>query len=213
MFQLDIPPQGHFVLEWWADWRADEQGVLVTCRGEVPLDDSPPPDGQPIRLSGGFMAEHTFLAPFDQTQGDSPRLWPIATNITWNCEPSSKAFRRLRGQLRQIEREAETDDMQRELPFLRRDHAMTQKKPGRRGYSDLDYALFARSYLRHVEARTRPLIPTLAEEWSISSDTASRRLRQARKRGLLTDPPTPGVPGGELTAEGLAVLRRSGYSA
>ncbi|MER6175493.1 hypothetical protein [Streptosporangium sp. NPDC001681] len=80
-----------------------------------------------------------------------------------------------------------------------------QPRPGGAGRPDRFFALVARAYANHARYGKGSPIPWLAEQTGADRRTAENWVRQARKRGLLTDP-TPGVGGGELTEKAKGLL-------
>jgi hypothetical protein len=72
-------------------------------------------------------------------------------------------------------------------------------------YSDLYYALLAYDYVELV-GTTRHPVEDLARHWQRPRDTISGWLVEARKRGLLSEPPDR-KPGGSLTDRAWNVLK------
>jgi len=77
-------------------------------------------------------------------------------------------------------------------------------RPGRAGQNPVFYAEWARRYVDALDATSRPLAD-LARRWSLSEGAIRGYLHEARRRGLLTEPP-PGKAGGRLTVEALKLL-------
>lgn len=80
-------------------------------------------------------------------------------------------------------------------------------RPGRAGRSDQYYAGLASAYVNLVEAGSDRPNACLASEYSLNVQTVTSQLAEARRRGLLSKPPTPGCAGGDLTDKGKAALR------
>ncbi|HWT78643.1 MAG TPA: hypothetical protein VN648_07550 [Candidatus Methylomirabilis sp.] len=78
------------------------------------------------------------------------------------------------------------------------------RRPGRRGRDDLFYAGWAAKYLDSVATGPAPLA-RLADKEHLNESTIRGILQEARRRGLLTEPP-PGRAGGQLTDKALALL-------
>jgi hypothetical protein len=78
-------------------------------------------------------------------------------------------------------------------------------RPGRRGRPDREYAELAAAYVHVLETSPHP-VQALAEKLAFSPSTVANMLSEARRRGLLTRPSTPGQPGGELTPRARDVL-------
>jgi hypothetical protein len=95
---------------------------------------------------------------------------------------------------------------------------LATRRPGRRGHPDHFYALWADTYLRHVDSGSRRAIQELAQappvevEGYVSTGervapaTIRSILREARRRGLLSEAPN-GRAGGELSAKARRLLK------
>lgn len=89
--------------------------------------------------------------------------------------------------LTEVYQDMEAESQTREWPF-----------PGASGHSDEKYAHLAYLYLKLIwQAKPNP-IDELAIHMNCDRETASSRLSEAKKRGLLTGP-RQGVMGGKLT--------------
>lgn len=91
--------------------------------------------------------------------------------------------------------------------------AVVTPRPGRRGRSDLYYALTAQEYVLSLTAEPDTPIRHMTNEAGghVTADELRARLRRARERGLLTSAP-PGRPGGELTEKAERLLQDAGLS-
>lgn len=72
---------------------------------------------------------------------------------------------------------------------------------------DLFYAQLARDYVRAL--RGAAPIKAVAAKWYKAPRTVQNALTEARGRGLLTDSPEPGKPGGQLTSKAKKILREA----
>jgi hypothetical protein len=87
--------------------------------------------------------------------------------------------------------------------------ARLDARPGRRGRADIEYAEYAAEYAVLVADGAIHPVATLAERRNYSRQTVSNALYEARRRGLLTEPPVRGRAGGQLTAKALGLLREA----
>jgi hypothetical protein len=72
--------------------------------------------------------------------------------------------------------------------------AESVQRPQIREHPPEHYEEVARVYLAALEAKVRPT-GAVAERWGVGRSMASRYVATARERGLLDDPPGPGVAG------------------
>ena len=79
---------------------------------------------------------------------------------------------------------------------------------GRKGRPDHFYAKIAATYVRADKAGRGTHNQILATRHRLPLHQVPDMVRQARRRGLLTPPPSPGVPGGILTAKAEALLKK-----
>jgi hypothetical protein len=70
---------------------------------------------------------------------------------------------------------------------------------------DLFLAYLATRYVE-LSLETSAVVPALVKEFGRATDTMRDLLRAARKRGLLSDPPSPGRAGGHLLPEAIRIL-------
>lgn len=100
---------------------------------------------------------------------------------------------------------------------LSRAETPVRRRPGRKGRSDLYFAVWAAAYVDLVERGIRTPIKELAANpplplapWSLdgkaSRHTIADIVAEARTRGLLTAPALPGRAGGELTERAKRLL-------
>jgi hypothetical protein len=82
-----------------------------------------------------------------------------------------------------------------------------QRRPGRRGRSDLFYAEVAARYVEFTRSSSTAT-KDLAGALQSSPSSARDLLSEARRRNLLTRPPVKGRQGGELTEKAIEILRR-----
>jgi hypothetical protein len=88
--------------------------------------------------------------------------------------------------------------------------AIDIRRPGRRGRPDIEYAELARDYVRIVATPgVSPLKRLKAERQFLSESQLRNLLYEARRRGLLTDPPQKGKAGGDLTHKALSLLEQA----
>jgi hypothetical protein len=80
------------------------------------------------------------------------------------------------------------------------------KRPGRTGKGDLHYARVAAAYVQLLD-QPKPVV-LLAKRLKLSPSQVRSILYEARRprRGLLTNPPVKGRPGGELTPKAMELL-------
>jgi hypothetical protein len=78
------------------------------------------------------------------------------------------------------------------------------KRPGRAGRGDVHYARVATQYVGVLD-QPKPLI-ALAKQLRLKPSQVRSMLYEARRRGLLTDPPVKGRAGGELTKKAHDIL-------
>jgi len=78
------------------------------------------------------------------------------------------------------------------------------RRPGRRGRNDAPYASLAAEYVKRLASTTTP-VKDLALEMHFSDHRIRNMLAEARRRGLLTRPPS-GKSGGQLTEKAVALL-------
>jgi hypothetical protein len=76
---------------------------------------------------------------------------------------------------------------------------------GRKGRSDLDFAIIARDYAALIEGEVEHVADVLADQLHLSPSTVRGLVWQARKRGLLTPAPA-GQEGGALTGRAKGIL-------
>ena len=83
-----------------------------------------------------------------------------------------------------------------------------ERRPGRPGKSDREYAELAREYVEALESGSRRPTADVARKAHRFTDASHIRdgLHEARKRGLLTRPQTKGKAGGILTDRARALL-------
>jgi len=77
------------------------------------------------------------------------------------------------------------------------------RRPGRRGHPPEFWLEVAVVYAQAQKHHTR----AVAERFDVKPTTASQMIFEVRRRGLLTGPPGPGRPGGELTLMAIAQLK------
>lgn len=90
--------------------------------------------------------------------------------------------------------------------FTGRTGEKARKRDPRRGRPDVFYARVARRYAQLQ--RFRNVVERIARERKESPERVRDMILTARRRGLLTNPPTQGKRGGVLTRKGQALLRR-----
>lgn len=83
--------------------------------------------------------------------------------------------------------------------------AFRSDRRGLEARTDRDFAELAFHYVMHVSEGDRHPAKTLADQLGTTPATMVNRIREARKRGLLT-PTTPGRSGGELTDRACELL-------
>jgi len=111
------------------------------------------------------------------------RLSPVRRQLDYDLESPV-----IQCHLKMFDEEAWSD------PFAR------QPRPGRRGRPDWHYALWSRRYVTALKKNPRKPVALLSDTYpGHSPETIRSYLNKARNRGLLTDPPKNGVPGGRLT--------------
>lgn len=81
------------------------------------------------------------------------------------------------------------------------------KRPGRHGKPHHYYARVAADYVELL-GQPKPLIALAKQYGPLTTSQLRSILYEARRRGLLTDPPLKGRPGGELTLKALDILRQ-----
>ena len=82
------------------------------------------------------------------------------------------------------------------------------RQPGSRGRGDAYYARIAAMYVDAVgRGSARPAADVAAELGTYSSAYVRDVVSEARRRGLLTQPPRRGLPGGQLTDRARTALR------
>jgi hypothetical protein len=82
---------------------------------------------------------------------------------------------------------------------------------GPEGLGERHYARVARDYVRAVEQGKKDPLAAVArlKRWHGATPKNVRDwVHRARRHGLLTAPPRPGQPGGQLTDKALAALER-----
>ena len=84
------------------------------------------------------------------------------------------------------------------------------RRPGPRGKSDRHYAELAAAYVRHLEETPKP-IASLSRELGFSTMTIRNQVREARRRGLLTQT-SRGVAGGGLTDRAIELINEEAPS-
>ena len=87
-----------------------------------------------------------------------------------------------------------------------------ERRPGRKGHPDIYYARYALAYVRAYRdpATSHKPNAVVGKRKNESTQFVSDTIVKARRRGLLTDPPGPGQPGGELTEKAIKLLREFG---
>ncbi len=78
-------------------------------------------------------------------------------------------------------------------------------RPGKAGRADIWYAKLASDYVEQCSVTRKP-IAVMAAAQSYSPQRIRNSVDEARRRGLLTPPPRPGIAGGELTPKAAALL-------
>jgi hypothetical protein len=85
-----------------------------------------------------------------------------------------------------------------------------QRRPGRQGRPDRDYAVLAAAYVAAVKERCPNPVARTAQAMHIAPATARNGLSEARRRGLLETPPVRNRAGGQLTPRALLLLADEG---
>lgn len=83
----------------------------------------------------------------------------------------------------------------------------SERRPGRRGRPDEFYAELAAEYVELV-GQGLPPVKTMAHRRSLSVSQVNNLIHEARRRGLLDPPPSPGQAGGVLTPRARKLLNK-----
>jgi hypothetical protein len=84
----------------------------------------------------------------------------------------------------------------------------TRRGPGRPPVPDTEFLSIAVAYAELMDEGCRRPNIALSERLHMSPDVVAEKVREARRRELLTAPPRPGVAGGKLTPKAIALRAR-----
>lgn len=177
------------------------------------------------QLSRGWMAHYRFVRQTPGTyalaevrvepSGASAPPGGLTSRVLKRLAPFD-ALDEIAANIRRFERESRdpalpnADAVKEWLSEVRNragDLRAANNRPGRPPRSDAFYAHAAQRYIDLIPSGDPP-IPSLARELKLKTAGAAGVIREARRRKLLSAPPSPGTAGGELTGKAKRLLRQ-----